>query len=73
MSKEVALAQLLDDPENQALFGMNNVEKYNGYDIYEQDGKTLATALINGGVQVFSLNSVGALTRAALKSKIDSL
>lgn len=73
MSKEVTLAQLLDDPDNQALFGMDNLEHYNGYDIYEQDGSTLATKLVDGGLQMFSLKSVGALTRAAIKSKIDTL
>lgn len=73
MSKEVTLAQLLDDPENQALFGMDNVENYKGYDIYDQDGSTLATKLIDGGLQMYSLKSVGNLTRQALKAKIDSL
>lgn len=73
MSKEVTIAQLLDDPENQAIFGMNNVERYKGFDIYEQDGHTLATKLVKSGVEVYSLKSVGSLTRQALKAKIDSL
>lgn len=72
-TKEETLAKLLGDPDNQALFNMNNVEEYKGYDIYDQEGKTLATKLINGGVQCFSLNSVGNLTRQALRAKIDSL
>jgi hypothetical protein len=72
-TKETTLAALLGDPDNQALFAMDNVEEYKGYDIYDQDGKTLATKLINGGVQCFSLNSVGNLTRQALRSHIDTL
>lgn len=70
-TKEVTLAQLLDDPENQALLGMDNVENYKGYDIYDQNGATLATKLVGGGVQVYSLQSVGNLTRQALRNKID--
>lgn len=73
LTKETTLAKLLSDPDNQALFGMDNVEEYKGYDIYEQDGATLATKLVNGGLQMFSLQSVGSLTRQALKAKIDSL
>lgn len=72
-TKEQTLVALLGDPDNQALFAMNNVEEYKGYDIYDQDGKTLATKLMNGGVQCFSLDSIGNLTRQALKSHIDSL
>jgi hypothetical protein len=73
-TKEETLAALLGDPDNQALFGMDNLEEYKGYDIYEDgNGNTLATKLINGGVQCFSLKSVGNLTRAALRAKIDTL
>ena len=73
MSKEVTLADLFDDPENQALFNMHNMEKYKGYSIYEENDSTLATKLVNGGVQVYSLKSIGNLTRQALRSKIDTL
>jgi len=72
-TKEMTLAKLLGDPDNTALFNMNNVEEYKGYDIYDQDGKTFATQLINGGVQAYHLDSVGNLSRQALKAHIDTL
>lgn len=67
------LAKILGDPDNVDLFKMDNRETYKGYDIYEQDGTTLATVWIGGGVQCYSLQSVGNLTRQALKAKIDSV
>lgn len=72
-TKETTLAKLLAEPDNQALFNMDNVEEYKGYAIYDQNGATLATKLVNGGVQAYSLQSVGRLTRQALKAKIDTL
>lgn len=72
-TKEQTLAALLGDPDNQALLNMDNVEEYKGYDIYDQDGKTLATKLVNGGVHCLRLDSTGNLSRQALKSHIDTL
>lgn len=70
-TKEETLARLLGDPDNQALFGIDNVEEYKGYDIYDQDGKTMATKLVNGGVHAFHVVGVGNAYRVAMRAEID--
>ena len=69
----MTLAKLLGDPDNCELFNMNNVEEYKGYDIYDQDGSTFATKLMNGGVHCLNLKGTRNIHRQALKNAIDEL
>lgn len=73
MNKLQTLAELLGSPENQAMFEMDNVEKYKGYDVYEKDNQTIATKIINGGIQVYNLQGVSEIHRMAMKTKIDEV
>ena len=70
-TKETTLAKLLADPENQALFNMDNVEEYKGYDIYDMGGLTQATKLIDGGIHLLHVKGLGSIYRQAMKLKID--
>jgi hypothetical protein len=73
-TKELTLARLLDDPDSQALFNMDNVEEYRGYDIYDLNGDTtMATKLVNGGVHALHVKGIGVEYRQAMKAKIDTL
>lgn len=70
-TKEQTLAQLLDDPLSQALFGMHNVETYKGWDIYDQDGSTLASKLSSTGVNLLSVKGTSNTHRTAMRLEID--